>query len=259
MMRDFRLYMLVGGMPQAVAKYIETNNLAAVDLVKRDILSLYLEDLNKIDSSGRASIMYKFIPAQLSKNNTRYQVGAIIQGEKQDRIEGIVKKMEDSMTTNVAYHSNDPNIGMALTADFKRYKMYVNDTGLFITLSFMDKDYTDNVIYTKLLNDKLSANLGYVFENMIAQMLRATGKELYYHTIPYHDGKKFYEIDFLLADKFKVSPIEVKSSGYKTHASLDEFCKKYSDRIQNKYIIYTKDLCKEQDVLHLPIYMTMFL
>lgn len=259
LMRDFRLYMLVGGMPQAVVKYIETNNLAAVDLVKRDILSLYLEDLNKIDSSGRASIMYQFIPAQLSKNTTRYQVGAIMQGERQDRIEGIVKKMADSMTTNVAYHSNDPNAGMALTADFERYKMYVNDTGLFITLSFMDKDFTENVIYTKLLNDKLSTNLGYVYENMIAQMLRATGKELYYHTIPYHDGKKFYEIDFLLADQFKVSPIEVKSSGYKTHASLDEFCRKYSDRIQNKYIIYTKDLHKEQDVLHLPVYMTMFL
>lgn len=123
----------------------------------------------------------------------------------------------------------------------------------------MDKDFTDNVIYTKLLNDKLGANLGYVYENMIAQMLKAAGKELYYHTIPYQDGKKFYEIDFVLADHFKVSPIEVKSSGYKSHASLDEFCRKYSDRIQNKYLIYTKDLQKEQGVLRLPVYMTMFL
>lgn len=259
MMRDFRLYMLVGGMPQAVAKYIETNNLAAVDSVKRDIVSLYIEDLNKIDISGRASRMFQFIPAQLSKNVSRYQVGAVIEGEKPGRIENVVKKMADSMTTNVAYHSNDPNVGLALTADLERYKMYCSDTGLFITLAFMDKDFTENVIYRKLLNGKLSTNLGYVYENMIAQMLRAAGKELYYHTIPYQDGKKFYEVDFVLADQFKVSPIEVKSSGYKTHASLDEFCRKYSDRIQNKYLIYTKDLHKEQDILHLPVYMTMFL
>lgn len=259
MMRDFRLYMLVGGMPQAVAEYIKTNNLAAVDSVKRDIVSLYIEDLNKIDPSGRASRMYQFIPAQLSKNTTRYQVGAVIEGEKVDRVADIIKKMADSMTTNIAYHSNDPNVGLALTADFEKYKMYASDTGLFITLAFMDKDFTDNVIYTKLLNDKLGANLGYVYENMIAQMLKAAGKELYYHTIPYQDGKKFYEIDFVLADHFKVSPIEVKSSGYKSHASLDEFCRKYSDRIQNKYLIYTKDLQKEQGVLRLPVYMTMFL
>lgn len=259
MMRDFRLYMLVGGMPQAVAKYIETNNLAAVDAVKRDIVSLYIEDLNKIDKSGRASKMFQFIPAQLSKNASRYQVGSVIEGEKPERVEGIIKKMADSMTTNIAYHSNDPNVGLALTVDYGRYKIYCCDTGLFITLAFMDKDFTENIIYNKLLNDKLSTNMGYVYENMIAQMLQATGKELYYHTIPYQEGKKFYEVDFILADQFKVSPIEVKSSGYKTHASLDEFCRKYSDRIQNKYLIYTKDLYKEKDILHLPVYMTIFL
>lgn len=259
MMRDFRLYMLVGGMPQAVAEYIKTNNLAAVDLVKRDIVLLYMEDFSKIDPSGRASRLYQFIPAQLSKNISRYQVGTVIEGEKPARMNGIIQKMADSMTTNVAYHSNDPNVGLALTADYERYKMYASDTGLFITLAFMDKDFTDNVIYTKLLNDKLRTNLGYVYENMIAQMLRATGKELYYHTIPYQEGKKVYEIDFVLADHFKVSPIEVKSSGYKTHASLDEFCRKYSDRIQNRYLIYTKDLQKDQNMLFIPVYMTMFL
>lgn len=259
MMRDFRLYMLVGGMPQAVAKYIETNDLAVVDSVKRDIVSLYIEDLNKIDMSGRASRMFQFIPAQLSKNASRYQVGAVINGEKADRVEDIIKKMADSMTTIIAYHSNDPKVGLALTADYERYKMYCCDTGLFITLAFMDKDFTENVIYTKLLNGKLSANLGCVYENIVAQMLQATGKELYYHIIPYQDGKKFYEVDFVLADQFTVSPVEVKSSGYKTHASLDEFCRRYSDRIQNKYLVFTKDLYKEQGILHIPVYMTMFL
>jgi hypothetical protein len=259
MMRDFRLYMLIGGMPQAVAEYIKTNNLSAVDLVKRDIIALYEEDFNKIDEDERASAMFDAIPAQLSKNVARYQVSSVLSGERIDRLQSLVKAMSDSMTTNVAYHSNDPNVGLALSKDNDRFKMYVSDIGLFITLAFKDKDFTDNAIYNKLLNDKLSANLGYVYENVIAQMLRASGKQLYYHTIPTNDGKKYYEVDFLIADGHKISPVEVKSSGYKTHASLDAFCEKYSDRIQNKYVIYTKDFKRIADVDYLPVYMTMFI
>ena len=259
MMRDFRLYMLIGGMPQAVAEYIKTNNMEAVDMVKRDIIALYEEDFNKIDDTERASAMFDAIPALLSKNSLRYKVSSAIPGEKPGRVESIMKMMENSMTVNVAYHANDPNAGLALTRDNEYFKMYVGDTGLFITLAFKDKDFTDNVIYNKLLNDKLSTNLGYVYENVIAQILRATGKKLYYHTIPYGDGKKHYEVDFVIADGHKVSPVEVKSSGYKTHASLDEFCRKYSDRIQNKYLVYTKDLNRIGDVNYIPVYMAMFL
>ena len=259
MMRDFRLYMLVGGMPQAVAKYIETNNLAAVDEVKREILALYEEDLNKIDNLGRAATMFDAIPGQLSKNASRFEISAAIQGEKINRVSSIVRTMDETMTINVAYHSNDPNAGLALTKDYERFKMYLGDTGLFITLAFKDKDFTENIIYNKLLNDKLSTNLGYVYENMIAQMLRATGKHLFYHIIPFDGGKKYYEIDFVIADGFKVSPIEVKSSGYKAHASLDKFCSKFSDRIENKYLIYTKDLTRLQGINYIPVYMTMFL
>jgi predicted AAA+ superfamily ATPase len=258
-MRDFRLYMLVGGMPQAVAEYLKTNNLSAVDLVKRDIIALYEEDFNKIDETERASALFDAIPAQLSKNTARYRVGSAVEGEKADRAASLIKAMADSMTTNVAYHADDPNAGLALTRDNNRFKMYVGDTGLFITLAFKDKDFTDNLIYQKLLNDKLSTNLGYVYENMIAQMLRATGKQLYYHTIPTAEGKKYYEVDFLIADGHKVTPIEVKSSGYRTHASLDAFCSKFSDRIQRKYLIYTKDLQRIGDVDYIPVYMTMFL
>ena len=259
LMRDFRLYMLVGGMPQAVAAYLTTNNFSAVDLVKRDIVSLYEEDFVKIDDSGRAKAMFADIPTQLSKNTARYQVGRAIQEERMERVTNILKDMEDSMTTNIAFHADDPNAGLALTKNEEYFKMYVSDTGLFITMAFMDRDFTENVIYEKLLNDKLSTNLGYVYENMIAQMLRATGKNLYYHTIPYAEGKKYYEIDFVISDKHKVSPIEVKSSGYKTHKSLDVFCEKFSDRIQNKYLIYTKDYRWENGVNYIPIYMTMFL
>ena len=259
LMRDFRLYMLVGGMPQAVAAYIKTNNFTAVDLVKRDIIALYEEDFGKFDNSGRAKAMYDAIPAQLNKNALRYQVGKVIPDERAERIINVVKDMEDSMTANVAFRSDDPNVGLALTKNLEYFKMYTSDTGLFVTLAFKDGDITENVIYEKLLNDKLSANLGYVYENMIAQMLVFNGKDLFYHTIPYADGKKYYETDFIITEKHKISPIEVKSSGYKSHKSLDEFCSKFSDRIMNKYVIYTKDYKRENGVDYIPVYMTMFL
>lgn len=259
LMRDFRLYMLVGGMPQAVSAYIRTNNFTAVDQAKRDIIALYEEDFGKIDDSGRAKALYDAIPSQLSRNAMRYQVGRAIDKERVDRLENIVKVMDDSMTVNVAYHSDDPNVRLALTKNKEYFKMYASDTGLFVTLAFKDSDITENVIYDKLLNDKLSTNLGYVYENVIAQMLRATGKNLFYHTIPYAEGKKYYEIDFVIPDKHKISPIEVKSSGYKAHKSLDEFCSKFSDRIMNRYLIYTKDYKRENGVEYVPVYMTMFL
>lgn len=259
LMRDIRLYMLVGGMPQAVSAYIKTNNFMAVDRVKRDIIALYEEDFIKIDNSGRAKAIYDAIPAQLSRNTSRYQVGNAVPDEKIDRVINIIKDMEDSMTTNIAFHTNDPNIGLALTKNQEYFKMYTSDTGLFVTLAFKDSDVIENVIYEKLLSDKLSTNLGYVYENLIAQMLRATGKNLFYHTIPYAEGKKYYEVDFIITDKHKISPIEVKSSGYKSHKSLDEFCTKYSDRIINKYVIYTKDYKREGGVEYIPVYMTLFL
>lgn len=259
LMRDFRLYMLVGGMPQAVDKYIKTNDLNAVDTVKRDIIALYEEDLRKIDMSGKATSLYDAIPSQLSKNISRYTVSSVIPGEKPDRVTDIVQLMEESRVANIAYHSDDPNVGLALTKDLQRYKMYASDTGLFVTLAFKSKKFTDNIIYQKLLSDKLDANLGYIYENVVAQMLRASGKELYYHTILKPDGKGYYEIDFLQSDGSKVSPIEVKSSGYKTHKSLDQFAVKFSSRVAQKYLVYSKDLKKDGDTLCVPIYMVPLL
>jgi predicted AAA+ superfamily ATPase len=258
LMRDFRLYMLVGGMPQAVRELLESNDLSQVDRVKRSILSLYDEDFHKIDDTGQASQMLKAIPAQLSKNASRYQISTVLKNGKHNRVGGVLKLMEDSMVVHVAYHANDPNIGLGLTKDIEYYKMYLLDTGLFVTLAFMDKDFTDNIIYQKLLSDKLSANLGYVYENVVAQMLRANGKELYYHTMPAPNSNNYYEIDFLISDGHKLSPIEVKSSGYKRHASLDAFRDKYSERIQERYLIYPKEPAYQEGTTYLPVYMTPF-
>ena len=241
LMRDFRLYMLIGGMPQAVASYLETNNLEKVDSVKRSIITLYEDDFNKIDPTGNASVMFHHIPVQLTNNANRYLAWSATNGTRKAELEEIISEIKESMVVNMAYHANDPGAGMALHQNPDRYKMFVGDTGLFVTLSFWDKKFTDNTIYHKLLSDKLSTDLGYVYENIIAQMLKAAGHELYYYTFPTDSGKHNYEVDFLLADTDKVSPIEVKSSGYKAHASLDAFCKKFSARIKNKYLIYTKD------------------
>ena len=259
LLRDFRLYMLVGGMPQAVSKYIETNDLGAVDAIKREILELYADDFRKIDPTGKATKMFYAIPGQLNSNATRYQLSSVVEQGKKDRVEEIIQDMEDSQVVMIAHHSNDPNVGLPLHEDSDRYKMYLNDTGLFITLAFRDKDITENVIYQKLLNDKLSADLGYVYENVVAQMLKASGNELFYHSWPTESGKHNYEIDFLLPRGSKVCPIEVKSSGYKTHASLDAFMKKYPERTVQGYLLYTKDMRKDSRILLTPVFMTMFL
>lgn len=260
LMRDFRLYMLVGGMPQAVNEFIETNNLAAVDEVKRTILDLYDEDFMKIDPSGRASKIFSAIPAQLNSNATRYQLSSVIQGADNSDFIELISEMEKTMTVNISHHSNDPNVGLGNTESLTQYKLYAGDTGLFTTLAFKDKAFTDNIIYEKLLCDKLPANLGYMYENIVAQTLTASGYKLYYHTWPTASGKHSYEIDFLLSKNSKLIPLEVKSSAYKTHASLDAFCEKFSSRLSNdRYLIYTKDYAKEGNVTYLPTYLTFLL
>ena len=259
LMRDFRLYMLVGGMPKSVSTYIETNNLRFVDDEKRKILKLYEDDFKKIDSTGKASLLFKAIPSQLEKNASRYQVSAVLEHQRAANLLELISEMENSKTILVAYNSNDPNVGLSRTKDLEKFKMFVCDTGLFTTLIFYDKDFTENVIYEKLLNDKMDATLGYLYENVVAQSLAANGNKLFYNTFLNEKSRHNYEIDFLLARKNKICPVEVKSSGYKNHPSLDAFSQKFSSRILQKYLITTKDLKKDGDTLYIPIYLTMFL
>lgn len=260
LMRDFRIYMVVGGMPQAVSEYIDSHNLQEVDRVKRSIIQLYEDDFYKIDPSGRISSLFDAIPAQLNSNASRYQTASVIgDNAGTEKVLQLISELRESRTINMAYHANDPGVGMSLSMDVSKYKMYVADTGLFITLAFKDKDFTENIIYQKLMSDKLDANLGYVYENMVAQMLTAAGNRLFYYTFPTETGKHNYEIDFLLSRGNNICPIEVKSSGYKRHASLDAFCQKFSNRVLQRYLIYTKDLQKDEQTLFLPVYLTQFL
>lgn len=259
LMRDFRYYMIVGGMPKAVATLIETNNLESVDAVKREIIELYADDFRKIDPTGRATRFFYAIPGQLSRNASRYQVSGVIENEKNERIAELLQDMEDSKVVLFSHHADNPSVGLSLHENINQYKMFVNDTGLFVTMAFWDKGMTENVIYQKLLSDKLPADLGYVFENVVAQILTASGNKLYYHTWQSETSNHLYEVDFLLSRGSKLWPLEVKSSGYKSHKSLDLFCQKYSAWVSNRYLIYTKDMRKDHETTLLPVFMTMFL
>lgn len=261
LLRDFRLYMLVGGMPQAVHEFITTNNFKKVDDVKRDIINLYEDDFRKIDSTGRLAMLFEAIPSQLNKNAKGFQTKKVLNSYKttDTTILSLVSELKDSKVVSVAYHANNPDIGLSAYKDLNQFKLYMADTGLFVTLQFKDKDFTENIIYEKLLNDKLATNLGYLYENAVAQILTATGNDLFYYTFYQQEQKRNYEIDFVISKRNKICPIEVKSSRYKVHASLDVFYEKFSDRILNRYIIHTKDVSKDKDILCLPIYLTQFI
>lgn len=254
-MRILRTYMAVGGMPQAVDTYIKTNNLQKVDEKKREIIMLYDDDFRKIDDSGNISKMFLEIPSQLAGNANRFIASRAVKSRGGRRGNVYISDMADSQVVTIAYHANDPNVGFGMNRDDSRCKMYLADTGLFVTLAFWDKEYSENTVYRKLLSDKLSVNLGYVYENLVAQMLSAAGHTLYYYTFP--DGSNHnYEIDFLLSEEDKIIPIEVKSSGYRTHKSLDVFCEKFSSRIGKRILLYTKDYDQDGQTTCLPVYYT---
>lgn len=259
LMRRFRLYMLIGGMPQAIETYLETNNLQAVDETKREIIDLYEEDFVKVDGTGLAGDVYDAIPANLSSNASRYILSNAREGARLEYVREIIPDMLNSYTVNIAYHANDPGIGMSLVKDSGRYKLFLSDVGLFVTLAFKDKNYTENVIYNKLLSDKLEVNLGYVYENVVAQMLIAKGNNLFYYTMGSETSHRLYEIDFLISVGDKICPIEVKSGNYRSHKSLDVFCDKFSSRIRDKYVVHTKDCKWANGINYLPVYMIPFL
>ena len=259
MLRDFRLYMLVGGMPQAVDRYISSNDFREVDDVKRDILTLYEDDFHKIDPTGKISMLFEAIPAQLMGNASRYQVSSVLAGNRAGGILEQISELKESRTVLVSYHANDPGPGMAHNKDLSKFKLFTADTGLFVTLAFKDKDFTENDIYSRLLSGKLQTNLGYLYENAVAQMLAANGHALYYHTFLNEKSKHNYEVDFLISEKNKISPIEVKSSGYKSHPSLEAFSRKFSSRINRELLIYTKDYRREGRLEMMPIIMTQFI
>lgn len=258
-MKDFRTYMAVGGMPQAVERYIDTNNFEAVDKVKREILELYYDDLKKIDGSGRITDMYKSVPCQLASKKKHYAITTAIGKQKTRKDEERLFELIESGLVLPCYNVLNPALSLSQTKDMNCFKLYLSDIGLFTTMLFNDTQNGIADIYRKLLSDALSADLGYLYENVVAQLIKASGRDLYYHTWKKEGSTHSFEVDFIVTSKNKVIPMEVKSSAVKNHKSIDAFEKKYSKYVGERYLLSQKDVGKVGTLKLKPVYMIGFL
>ena len=261
-MNDFRQYVLVGGMPQSVAAYLNGKDFEASDMAKRRILKLYHDDVSKFAEGYEDKVFALFdgIPAQLSKKEKKYKLSSLGKKARFRSYEDSFVWLNESMIVNTCFNATDPNVGLALSADHSTQKCYMADTGLLVTQTFMDKAFTENGLYRAILFDKLSINEGMIMENVVAQMLRTNGHKLYFYSRSDATNRKNdMEIDFLITEGNKICPIEVKSNNYVSHSSLDKFRDKFSSKIGNSYILYSKDVIVKDGIIHLPIYMAMFL
>ncbi len=264
-MKVFRTYMVVGGMPQAVNAYVEGKTFEQIDYVKQNILMLYEEDLAKYDKDNRekASVVYKTIPEQLENKNSHFKFSLVDKNARYQNYIDAVSFIAESMIGNECINVTKPEIALELFADRSNFKLYMGDTGLLVTQIMNNQEETDENLMKALIIDDLGINQGMILENMVAQMLKATGHELYFHEYLYqpegNEREKKYEIDFLTVKKKKICPIEVKSSGYKSHKSFDYLIKKYQLKMEDRFIIYTKDLKYEDGITYIPIYMTPFI
>lgn len=264
-MKKFRTYMVIGGMPQAVSAFVEGKTFAQIDFIKRNILSLYEEDLAKYDRDNRekASVVFRTIPEQLENKNSHFKFSVIDKNARYQNYVDAVSFISESMMGNECINVTKPEVALELFADRSNFKLYMGDTGLLVTQIMKSRDETDEDLYKALIIDNLSVNQGMIIENVVAQMLRVSGHELYFHEYLYtpEDSvrEKKYEIDFMTVKKKKICPIEVKSSGYMSHKSFDYLTKKYQLKMQDRYIIYTKDLKYKDEIMYIPIYMTMLI
>ena len=261
-MNDFRQYVLVGGMPQSVIAYLKEKNFEASDVAKRRIIKLYRDDVSKFAEGYENKVFALFdgIPAQLSKKEKKYKLSSISKEARFRTYEDSFIWLHEAMVVNTCFNATDPGIGLALSADNTTQKCYMADTGLLVTHTFMDNAFTENELYRAILFDKLNINEGMIMENIVAQMLRTNGHKLYFYSRSDTDNRENHmEIDFLITEGKKIAPIEVKSSNYTSHSSLDKFRNKFSSKIGNSYILYSKDVMIKDGIIHLPFYMAMFL
>ncbi len=261
-MNDFRQYILVGGMPQSVLAYLNEKNFEASDNAKRKIIKLYRDDISKFASGYENKVFALFdnIPAQLSKKEKKYNLSSINKNARSRTYEDSFIWLNEAMIVNTCFNTTDPNVGLALSADNTTQKCYMADTGLLVTLTFMDNSFTENELYKAILFDKLGINEGMIMENIVAQMLRTNGHKLYFYSHCDNTNRENHmKIDFLISENKKIAPIEVKSNNYTSHSSLDKFKTKFSSKIGNSYILYSKDVMIKDGIIHLPFYMAMFL
>ncbi len=261
-MNDFRQYLIVGGMPQSVLAYLNGKDFEASDVAKRHILRLYREDVTKFAEGYEDKVFAVFdnIPGQLSKKEKKYKLSSLGKQARFRSFESSFVWLNEAMVANACFNATDPNVGLALSADNATQKCYMADTGLLVTHTFKDKNYTDNELYRAILFDKLNINEGMIVENAVAQMLRLHRERLYFYSRSDSQNRENHmEIDFLITEGKKIAPIEVKSGNYRSHASLDKFRRHFSSVIGDSYILYTKDVMVKDGIIHLPLYMAELL
>ena len=261
-MNDFRQYILVGGMPQSVLAYQDGKNFEASDIVKRRILKLYRDDVAKFAEGYEDKVFAIFdnIPGQLSKKEKKYKLSSLGKQARFRTYEDSFIWLNEAMIVNTCFNATDPHVGLALSSDNTTQKCYMADTGLLVTHTFKDENFTDNELYQAILFDKLNINEGMLMENVVAQMLRHKRERLYFYSRSDNKNRENHmKIDFLITEGKKICPVEVKSGNYRSHSSLDKFRNQFSSVIGNSYILYTKDIMKKDGIFHLPLYMAELL
>ena len=263
----FRQYMIVGGMPQVVKEYIKTKDFDTVDAVKRDILNLYRNDIRKHAEGNqlKAESIFDEIPSQLQKHEKKFKLSSLKKNARFRDYEEAIFWLKDSRTVNIAFNTTEPNVGLRLNEERTTLKCYMADTGLLISHSFDENGIVSEEIYKKLLFDKLEVNKGMLTENIVAQMLTATGRKLFFYSnSSREDASQRMEIDFLveknkISNRHNISPIEVKSAKRYTLTSINKFIKRYKENLYTPYVLHTSDLKEENGILYLPLYMTPLL
>ena len=259
----FRLYMIVGGMPQAVEKYVETRDFSKVDKLKRRILDLYRSDISKFAKGYDTKVksIFEEIPSQLQKHEKKFRLSALKEGARARDYEKAFFWLDDAMIINSCYNTTEPNIGLNLNKDTNTMKCYMADTGLLISHAFDTNEIVSEDLYRKILLDKLEMNSGMIIENIVAQMLRTAGHKLFFYSnSSMTDRDSRMEIDFLIGKgkitaRHNISPIEVKSSARYTLTSLKKCIAKYGSYLSTAYVIHPADLKEEDNIIYLPLYM----
>ncbi len=263
----FRQYLIVGGMPQAVQKYVDTHDFEAVDRIKRQILSLYRNSIAQYAGSyiSKVTGIFDAIPGQLQKHDKKFKFSDIKKEARFRDYDSALFWLSDAQIVNLCYKTTEPNIGLSLNRDSLSIKCYMADTGLFISHAFDDKGIVSEEVYLKILKDKLEMNGGMIIENIVAQMLRASGHKLFFFSSQSRTDKESrMEIDFLISkakvtSRHNISPIEVKSTQRYTTNSLNKCIRKYGQYLDVPYVIHTADYKIENGITYLPLYMTPLL
>ena len=266
-MKRFREYILIGGMPQVVKTFIETNDFMKAEEAKRMILDLYRDDISKYAEGYKEKVRAIFdeIPHSLARHDISFKLAAIDKNARMREYESAFFWLKDSMICNMCYLSTEPNIGLGINAERLRLKPYVSDTGLLISMIFDENGLADREIYEKILTDKLEVNLGIVMENAVAQMITASGRKLYYYASnDTEDKNNRMEIDFLIrkrgvTSRHNIIPVEVKSTSHYKTVSLNKFTKKFQNYSGSPIIIHTGDYMVKNGIECIPLYMTELL